>query len=157
MNIVTLYENSDLAMRKSLDRYLSQLARGSNTHIWNEEQVKAGEETEAVMHKQLEKADLVLLLISQDFLASKTCYERALKALEMSEKNPKKEIVNILLRPNSIDDTPFKNLPQLPVQNIRGHTQVGERLTLNNSPHRPKTSIPTMARNEVWVLLDYAQ
>jgi|GEM_PF-4784044 len=118
MNIVTLYENNDLAMRKSLDRYLSQLARGGDTHIWNDEMVLPGEKTEVILQEHLKNADLVLLLVSQDFWASETCYAQAVQVLEMSQKNSKKKIVNVLLRPNSLEDTPFKDLPQLPAPNV---------------------------------------
>lgn len=118
MNIVTLYEHSDLAMRKSLDRYLSQLSKNGGVHVWNDEQVLPGEDVDAVMHEQLKNAHLVLLLVSQDFWASETCYQQALAALKMCGNNSQKKMVNVLLRPNSIEDTPFKDLPQLPAQNV---------------------------------------
>lgn len=118
MNIVTLYEYSDRAMRKSLDRYLSQLSRNGDAHIWNDEQVLPGENTEAALEEQLKNADLVLLLVSQDFWASEACYRQALAALEICKKDPKKKMVAVMLRPNSIEDTAFKDLPQLPAQDV---------------------------------------
>lgn len=118
MNIVTLYENSDLAMRKSLDRYLSQLSKHGAVRVWNDEMVLPGEQPDMILQEQLKNADLVLLLVSQDFWASETCYQQAQAALEMSQKNPKKKIVPVLLRPNSIEDTAFKELPQLPAQDV---------------------------------------
>lgn len=105
-------------MRKSLDRYLSQLSKNGTVRVWNDEMVLPGERPDAILQEQLKNADLVLLLVSQDFWASETCYEQALAALEMSKKNPQKKIVSVLLRPNSIEDTPFKGLPQLPAQDV---------------------------------------
>lgn len=118
MNIVTLYEYSDLAMRKSLDRYLSQLSRNGDVRIWNDEMVLPGEQPDTILQEQLKSADLVLLLVSQDFWASETCYRQALAALEICQKDPKKKMMAVLLRPNSIEDTPFKDLPRLPAQDV---------------------------------------
>ncbi len=118
MNLVILYENHDLAMRKSLDRYLTQLSKNGDTHIWNDEQVLPGEATEVILDRQLANADVVLLLVSQDFWASETCYRQAMTALEVCQKYPKKKIATVLLRPSSIEDTPFHELDQLPAQSV---------------------------------------
>ena len=118
MHIVTLFENSDRDLRISLDRYVQQLSRNGEVSIWNTEQVLPGEEKDTVCYQQLEKADLVLLLISQDFLADQSCYDRALQALEMCRKNPAKKVAAVLLRPSSIADTPLKDLTQLPLPEV---------------------------------------
>lgn len=118
MHIVTLFENSDRDLRISLDRYVQQLLRNGEVSIWNTEQVLPGEEKDTVCYQQLEKADLVLLLISQDFLADQSCYDRALQALEMCRKNPAKKMASVLLRPSSIADTPLKDLAQLPLPEV---------------------------------------
>jgi hypothetical protein len=118
MNIVTLYENSDFAMRKALDRYLSQLAGNGGGQVWNLEQVLPGEDTEAVLREKLTQADLILLLVSQDFWASPSCYAQALAALAVCEHNPEKKLIPVLLRPNSIEDTPFAAFPALPATGV---------------------------------------
>ena len=118
MNIVTLYENSDFAMRKSLDRYLSQLAGNGGVRVWNVEQVLPGEDTETVLREKLAQADLILLLASQDFWASPSCYAQARAALAICERNPAIKLIPVLLRPNSIEDTPFDAFPQLPAPGV---------------------------------------
>lgn len=118
MNIVTLYENSDFAMRKALDRYFSQLTGNGGVRVWNLEQVLPGEDAENILRKKLAQADLILLLASQDFWASPSCYAQALSALSICERNPEKKLIPILLRPNSIEDTPFGAFPQLPAPDV---------------------------------------
>lgn len=61
-----------------------------------------------------DQADLILLLISQDFIASPECYSQALQALQLSREDTRKKLAVISLRPNGIEDTPFKDLPRLP-------------------------------------------
>ncbi len=118
MHIVTLFENSDRDLQKALDRYVQQLSKNDSVSTWNAGQVLPGEEATAVWYGQLEKADMVLLLISQDFLADQSCYDHALQALEMCRQNRAKKIAAVLLRPSSIADTPFKDLVQLPQPDV---------------------------------------
>ncbi|MEO6038581.1 MAG: TIR domain-containing protein [Saprospiraceae bacterium] len=117
MKIVTIYENRDLPMKKALDRYLVPLSRSGHI-IWSVDLVSPGENVNEILHEQLENADLVLLLTSQNFWDSQDCYDLALRALALSREQPVKRIVPVLLRPNSIEDTPFKELEHLPAENV---------------------------------------
>ncbi len=110
MHIVTLFQNSDRDLHISLDRYVQQLSKNGDVSTWNAEQVLPGEEKDTVCYQLLEKADMVLLLISQDFLADQSCYDQALHALERCRRNPVKKMAAVLLRPSSIADTPLKDL-----------------------------------------------
>jgi TIR domain len=116
VHIVTLCEGEDRPMRKALDRYLMQLSKNSDVSVWNEDDVPPGEQVESIVQEQLKRADVVLLLLSQDFWASDRCYKQAQTALQWSLEQPQKKIVPIMLRPNSIDDTPFKDYARLPTQ-----------------------------------------
>ncbi|GAB4496917.1 MAG: hypothetical protein OHK0019_29500 [Saprospiraceae bacterium] len=64
-------------MHKSLDRYLSQLSKNGAVRVWNDEMVLPGEQPDVILQEHLKNANLVLLLASQDFGASETCYQQA--------------------------------------------------------------------------------
>ncbi len=111
MHIVTLFEHKDRAAREALDRYLNRLSiRGVQVNAWNTDQMLPGNRMDDVLAERMAGADLVLLLASQDFWASEHCYAQAEAAL----RSPGKKIAVVNLRPNSIDDTPFKDLPRFP-------------------------------------------
>lgn len=112
MNIVILCDTTDSSMRKALDRYLSRLP--GKVNMWNEEQVLAGQNTGTELREKMHQANWILLLVSQDFWASDACYAKASEAMELCRAQPSKKIAVVMLRPNSIEDTPFKDLPRLP-------------------------------------------
>jgi hypothetical protein len=115
MHIVTLFENTDREQRKALDRYLTRLSvAGLPVRVWNADQTLPGEVRDDVLHAKMAEADLILLLVSQDFWASETCDALAGEALRQSRENPEKKLAAVMLRPNSIDDTPCKDLPRFP-------------------------------------------
>ncbi|SCZ66776.1 replicative DNA helicase [Thiohalomonas denitrificans] len=73
-----------------------------------------GEEWETAIDEYLKTADIVLLLISPDFIASEYCYSRELKgAIERHESNQAR-VVPILVRPVDWSDAPFAKLQALP-------------------------------------------
>ena len=117
MKIVTLFENSDLAMARVIDKYLSQLVRQGGLERWNIEDVKPGEVRKEVIREQIRQADLVIVLVSQDFLADPECYGYALDAFNQHPPAAPKKVVAVLLRPNNLEITPLRDLPQLPAQN----------------------------------------
>lgn len=54
-----------------IKNHFAPLARNSDISLWDESQVQAGEDFEAVQAAQLASADVVLCLVSADFMATK--------------------------------------------------------------------------------------
>lgn len=117
-NIVTLYESGDRTLRAGLDRYLTQLSKKDGVQIWNDEQILPGEDAAAVLQMRLREADLVLMLVSQNFIASSVCYAQAEEVFQMQQTQPQKRIVVVQLRPSSIEDTPFQSCTRLPAPDL---------------------------------------
>jgi len=72
-HMVTLffsYSHIDEALRDELEVQLSTLKRQGIIKIWHDRRIGAGEEFDKAISKNLEEADIILLLVSPSFLAS---------------------------------------------------------------------------------------
>lgn len=107
------YADEDERYFKQLDRVLRPLQQRYSIVPWSKGKVLAGTEWQHQRDKNLDCADLILLLISPDYLASDLCQkeiERALKRQETGESL----VIPILVRPVDYEITPCSNLPPLP-------------------------------------------
>jgi hypothetical protein len=93
------YAREDDDLRKELDKHLSELKRQKLIKVWHNQNISPGTEWEREVHTYLDMADIILLLISPDFMASKFCYsvemERAMERHERGEAH----VIPIILRP----------------------------------------------------------
>lgn len=65
-----LYAPQDLPIRNALAEHFSKLKRDGILDLWDESMAIAGEDVAEAKRKRLESAEIILLLISSDFLAS---------------------------------------------------------------------------------------
>jgi len=71
------YSNEDEVYRENLRKYLSPLE--DELIIWDCSELKGGDETEKVSQTQLSKSDVILYLISSNFLANKKLERKEVK------------------------------------------------------------------------------
>lgn len=77
------YSHHDKAALDRLHVHLKNLTRGGHIETWYDRDILAGGDLNAEISRELEAADLFLLLVSPDFIASDYCVEREMKrALE---------------------------------------------------------------------------
>jgi hypothetical protein len=77
------YSHHDKAVLERLHVHLTNLTRGGHIETWYDRDILAGSELDAEINRELEAANLFLLLVSPDFIASDYCVEREMKrALE---------------------------------------------------------------------------
>lgn len=100
-----------------LDRiqvHLALLKRNGDASTWCDREMKAGDELDVEIQSQLESADLILLLISADFLNSSYCYQKEmLVALERHDRGEAR-VVPIIAKACSWKDTAIGKLLALP-------------------------------------------
>ena len=73
------YSHKDEALRDQLETHLKLLQRQKVIDTWHDRQIGAGEEWQRAIDKNMEAADIILLLISADFLASDYCFDVEIK------------------------------------------------------------------------------
>ena len=77
------YSHRDEGLRDQLEIHLAMLKRQGFIETWHDRRITAGEPLDQSISANLEHADIVLLLVSPDFLASDYCYDREMtRALE---------------------------------------------------------------------------
>src|SRR3954466_9528217 len=104
----------DGALRDELETALSLLRRQGVISGWHDRRVEPGTEWERQIDEHLESADVILLLVSADFLASDYCYDREMKrALERHGAGTAR-VIPVILRPCDWDTAPFWKLQALP-------------------------------------------
>jgi hypothetical protein len=90
------------------------LKRQGFIEIWHDRRIIAGERVDETISANLETADIVLLLVSPDFLASDYCYEREMmRAIERHEAGSA-TVIPVIVRPCDWKDAPFGNLLAAP-------------------------------------------
>ena len=110
------YTRKDKKLRDQLVIYLSTMRCQGLIQNWDEEELLPGTEREKQIVEHLNKAHVILLLISPDFLASAYCYQQMQRAL-VRQKTQSVHVIPILLRPTDIDRTLFGELQVLPRNN----------------------------------------
>jgi len=114
INIFFAYSREDFALRDRLDKHLSGLKRKNYINTWYDGKIDAGKEWEKEIDSNLSKSDIVLLLISADFIASDYCYDIEMtKAISRHEKGDA-VIIPIILNPCDWSDLPFSKIQGLP-------------------------------------------
>lgn len=99
---------------KELIKHLSILKRQGVIRDWHDRQITAGTEWEGQIDEHLNSAQVILLLISPDFIASDYCYDIELvRAMERHE-NKTARVIPVILRPVDWKGAPFGKLQSLP-------------------------------------------
>src|SRR2546430_6942525 len=108
------YAHKDETFRKTLDEHLSLLQRQGLITAWHDRRILPGTDWSQAIDEHLERASVILLLISADFLASDYCYGLEMqRALQRHQANEARVIL-ILLRPVEWNKAPFALLQALP-------------------------------------------
>ena len=114
LNIFLSYAHEDEAMKIQLDRNLIMLKRSDKINVWQDRQIMAGQEWDDSIAKELESADIILLLISVDFNNSQYIWDKELKiAMERHEKNEAR-VIPVILRTCDWGNMPYAKLQALP-------------------------------------------
>ena len=108
------YAHADEKLRDELAKHLSLLKNSGYISEWHDRDIEAGQEWEQRIDHHLETADLILLLISADFMASRYCYSIEMQRALARHNAGAARVVPIVLRPVDWQDAPFGKLQALP-------------------------------------------
>jgi hypothetical protein len=109
------YAHEDEELRDQLDKHLHLLKRQGLITSWHDREIRAGDDWAKKIDSHLDSAQIILLLISADFLASDYCYGIEMKhALERYFAGEAR-VIPIILRPVDWKQDPIlSNLQALP-------------------------------------------
>ncbi|MEP2472053.1 MAG: toll/interleukin-1 receptor domain-containing protein [Paracoccaceae bacterium] len=93
------YSHKDEELRDQLEVQLAMLKRQGLIETWHDRRMLAGDHLDWTISKELDEADVVLLLVSPDFIASDYCYKiEKGRALERHKEGTAR-LVSVILRP----------------------------------------------------------
>jgi internalin A len=108
------YSHKDEGLRDELETHLKLLQRLGKLETWSDRRITAGQEWAGQIDDNLERADLILLLVSADFVASDYCYEKEMgRALERHQAGATR-VVPVIIRDVQWQKAPFGELQALP-------------------------------------------
>jgi hypothetical protein len=114
LRIFFSYSHRDEAFRRTLEKHLSILKRQGVIQGWSDRDITAGDEWMIEIDENLEAADIVLLLVSDEFIASDYCWDKEMmRALERHDAHEAR-VIPIILKPVDWRKAPFARLQALP-------------------------------------------
>lgn len=108
------YSHEDESYRLELENSLANLRRGKIIDVWYDDRIAPGDDFDRNIKSELEAADLILFLVSRDFLSSKYIWEVEVPLAMQRYEAGDARIIPIILRPCDWKDTCFKTIEALP-------------------------------------------
>ncbi|TMC19604.1 MAG: toll/interleukin-1 receptor domain-containing protein [Chloroflexi bacterium] len=108
------YSHQDKVYRNELNKHLSNLKNQNLIAAWFDGDIVPGTEWRTQILQHLESAQIILLLISADFMDSEFCYSIELKRAIERHKANEARVIPIILRATDWEGAPFADLLILP-------------------------------------------
>lgn len=108
------YSHEDEAYKNKLLTHLTMLKREGLIEPWSDRTIMAGEDFSAAIDGELAKADIIVLLVSANFIQSAYCYSREMtRAMEL-HRSGAAHVVPVIVRPCEWQTSPFGALTATP-------------------------------------------
>jgi predicted Zn-ribbon and HTH transcriptional regulator len=108
------YSHRDETLRDELEIHLAMLKRQGAITTWHDRRIGAGKEFDNEISHYLDKADIILLLVSPDFLASDYCYDVEMARALERHRSGDARVIPVILRPCDWQSAPFGKLLAAP-------------------------------------------
>lgn len=108
------YAHKDESFKSDLVDHLSVLRRKGVISAWHDRDIDAGDEWAKAISDNLEKANIILLLVSTSFLASNYCWSIEMDRAMARHASGDARVIPIILKPCDWSDAPFAKLQALP-------------------------------------------
>ena len=114
VKVFICYASKDEGLLKELKIHLTRLERDGLITLWYDQHIGPGTEYKSEIGQHLNEAKIILLLVSQDFIASEYCWEKELpRALERHERGEAR-VVPVIVRPADWEEGKLGGFPVLP-------------------------------------------
>jgi hypothetical protein len=114
LSVFISYAHSDEGVKNELVKHLRPLERLGLISEWHDRKLKAGEEWDRVISENLRTSDIVLLLISVDFINSRYCFDVELEEAMKMHDAKRTRVIPVVVRNCLWSPMPFAKLQALP-------------------------------------------
>lgn len=166
VSVFLSYAQKDENVLEKLEAHLSTLKRKGQISLWYRREILPGTDWAKEIDRHIEQASIVLLLISDDFLASDYCDQVEVQRALQRHKEGQASVIPIILRPCDWQGASFGHLQPLPTAGkafttwgnrdeaftdvVEGMKKVLEELQKNKKPIPPPPSPPRDPFPAVW-------
>lgn len=92
------YAEEDEEFARALEKFLQPLQRRDKLLVWTKRAITPGQHRDSLVRQELERADLVILLMSVDFFANKDIWQEEFKASLELQKKGQCDLFPVLVR-----------------------------------------------------------
>lgn len=114
LSIFISYSHRDEDYKDDLVVHLATLKRQGKIRAWQDRDIEAGAEWDAEIKQQLESAEIILLLITPQFIASDYCYDLEMQRAVQRHEEGTARVIPIIVKPCDWEGTPFSKLQFVP-------------------------------------------
>jgi nucleoside phosphorylase len=108
------YAKDDEKFKQELEKHLKLLTRQKIIHAVHSQSSAPGDSWQQDTANQIDAAQVILLLVSQNFLASDQHYDYEMMHAMKKHETGAARVIPIILRPTNLKGTPFEGLRSLP-------------------------------------------
>jgi hypothetical protein len=108
------YSHKDEDIKSELDAHLIGLKRSEKIEVWQDRALIGGDEWNETIIEELKTADLIILLVSVNFLNSKYIWEKEVAIAMERHKNKTARVIPIIAKSCDFTDFSFAALQALP-------------------------------------------
>ena len=101
------YCHADAGLKEELLNHLKPLERLKLVEAWHDGDINVGQDWEKVISSNLKGADIIVLLVTIDFINSEYCYEKEFMAAVDRHKAKKTRLIPVIGRSCLWEDLPF--------------------------------------------------
>lgn len=113
-HIFISYSHEDERYKKQLETHLTNLKNLELISFWHDRMIQASSEWSAEIDENLTKADIIIFMVSPDFLASGYCMGKEVSFSMERHNSEKAQILPIIVRPCDLKGQPFEKIQSLP-------------------------------------------
>jgi formylglycine-generating enzyme required for sulfatase activity/tetratricopeptide (TPR) repeat protein len=113
LKVFVSYSYQDLALKEELDKHLTRLKRQGRIEVWDNKDLRPDVNEFQEISARLSVADIVLMLVSSDYLKSSWCQREMQMSLELARKQETR-MLPIILSPCDWLGTPLAQIQGLP-------------------------------------------
>ena len=114
LSVFISYSHRDEELKDELLKHLSPLKRLNLIGVWHDRKIEPGDKWEKAISDSLEKADIVLLLVSIDFINSSYCYDNEMETALDRVASGTAVMIPVIARSCMWKSTNFAHLQALP-------------------------------------------
>jgi len=114
LQIFIAYARKDTSFLDELRTHFTPLVQGGKVKIWYDGKIEPGKVWEAAIKENLHSADIILMLVSADAIASDYFYEKVMTDALARHNSGTARVVPLIVRPCAWQATPLSELQALP-------------------------------------------